>query len=96
MDEVDLRLFHTAQEDSMSDDASRSPITVQQPTDGDVERVPLSRWDRLKAEAGLTIVENILIIGAALVILLAILAWFFPQVFQQIKDQVEQLFQPRE
>jgi hypothetical protein len=53
------------------------------------------RWDRLQAEAGVTIIENILIIGAALVILLAIMAWIFPDVFERIKKMVDDLITPR-
>ena len=53
------------------------------------------RWRSLKPDVGMTTIENILIIGAALVILLAVMAWFFPQVFQQVQTMVTRLLEDR-
>lgn len=55
------------------------------------ERIPSerqSRIERLRDESGLTTLEMILIIGAALVILVLVIRVWFPGVWQGIENQV--------
>ncbi len=49
------------------------------------------RSGRLKSGVGMTTIENILIIGAALVILLAVLA-YWPGLFERMQAKIDEIF----